>query len=162
MQGTSELFGTSSYGPLLIDIVAADGPGIVPFGTTVVWVSRDPTGTAGLFGVFKRDPRLLISCCRRLIRVPISVSLEEGAGAGGGGGGGAGAGAGAGVGARENVPPLLPVIVFPSASTLNVILRGPLGVVYTRFPPLSDVNVPVTKDHPEAVDEGVSVQEFPV
>jgi len=138
-----------------------EGPGIVPFGTTVVCVRRDPTGTAGLFAVFRRDDfRLLISCCRRLIRVPINVSLAEGAG-GGGGGGVTGAGGG-GAGARVNVPPLLPVMVFPFASTLNIIFRGPLGVVYTRFPPVSDVNVPVTKDHPEAVDEGVSVQEFPV
>ena len=150
-----------------MDMDATDGPGIVPFGagfqfgSRVVWVSRDPTGTFGLFAVFKRDPRLLISCCRRLIKVPISVSLEEGAGGAGGVGGGV-TGAGGGAGTRANVPPLLPVIIFPSVSTLNVILRGPLGVVYTRFPPLSDVNVPVTKDQPDAVEEGVSVHEFPV
>jgi hypothetical protein len=95
VHGTSELFGTSSYGFRLIVIDAADGPGIVPFGATVVWVSRDPTGTLGLFAVLSRDPRLLISCCRRLIKVPISVSLVEGAGGGGGGGGGGGVGGGA-------------------------------------------------------------------
>jgi hypothetical protein len=141
---------------------AVEGPGIVPFGTTVVCVSSDPTGTLGLFAVFRRDDfRLLISCCRSPIKVPISVSLEEGAGGAGGVGGGV-TGAGGGAGTRANVPPLLPVIIFPSVSTLNVILRGPLGVVYTRFPPLSDVNVPVTKDQPDAVEEGVSVHEFPV
>jgi hypothetical protein len=149
-------------------ILAADGPGIVPFtagfqlGSNVVWVSRDPTGTLGLFAVFKRDARLVISCCRRLIKVPISVSLVEGAGGAGGVGGGVTGAGGGGAGTRANGPPLLPVIIFPFASTLNVILRGPLGVVYTRFPPLSDVNVPVTKDQPDAVEEGVSVHEFPV
>lgn len=170
MHGTRELFGTSSYGPRPMVILAADGPGIVPFtagfqlGSNVVWVSRDPTGTLGLFAVFKRDARLVISCCRSPIKVPISESVGEGAGAGAGGGTGAGGRGGGGGGAttRANVPPLLPVIIFPSTSTLNVILRGPLGVVYTRFPPLSDVNVPVTKDHPDAVEEGVSVHEFPV
>jgi hypothetical protein len=131
------------------------------FGSTVVCARRDPTGTAGLFAVFRRDERwLAISCCRRLISVPICESVDDATASGAAGGGGGGATTGGG--ARANVPPLLPVMVFPFVSTLNVIFRGPLGVVYTRFPPVSDVNVPVTKDHPEAVEEGVSVHEFPV
>ena len=88
-----------------MDILAADGPGIVPFtagfqlGSKVVWVSRDPTGTLGLFAVFKRDARLVISCCRSPIKVPISESVVEVAGVGVGVGAGAGAGTGVGAGA---------------------------------------------------------------
>jgi hypothetical protein len=65
---------------------------------------------------------------------------------------------------RVNVPPLLPVIVFPVLSIVNVIFKGPFGVEYTSFPDVVDppAKVPVTAVHPLAVVVGVRTQVFPV